>query len=136
MQLSRIWDVCFLSVEERNYIYFQITETKARGQNCLTALIGALLNYQRVGRTGCPDRGFSAESYTIDSSLGCAVLSTFFYSLRSVSKRIWILFACVGIFANTIYSHHSLQHIRTNSHTKYSKIRTYQRIFASYCFKL
>ncbi len=38
-------------------------------------------------------------------------IHNFFYSLRSESKRIWIsftLFACFGIFANTIYSPHLL----------------------------
>jgi hypothetical protein len=50
--------------------------------------------------------------------IGCAVFETIFYSLRSESKQIWILFACFGIFANTIYSHHSLKKkIRTNSNT-------------------
>jgi hypothetical protein len=31
---------------------------------------------------------------------------------------IRFIFACFGIFANTIYSQHSLQNIRTNSHQK------------------
>jgi hypothetical protein len=50
--------------------------------------------------------------------IGCAVFATFFYSLRSESKRIWILFAWIGISANTIYSHHSL-HIRFKIFSKF-----------------
>jgi hypothetical protein len=52
---------------------------------------------------------------------------------------IRFIFACFGIFANTIYSNHSLQNIRRDSHTNirfdaklYSlKIFLYCRIFAS-----
>ncbi len=36
-------------------------------------------------------------------------IHNFFYLLQSKSKQIWILFTCFGIFANTIYSHHSLK---------------------------
>jgi hypothetical protein len=83
--------------------------------------------------------------------VGCAVFTTFFYSLRSESKRFWILFAsylhvsvCFGF--GTIYSHHffasfasySLQNIHTNSYInlRFVAKQIHFLILANICVKI
>ncbi len=51
---------------------------------------------------------FLATSYGILVQLGCAIFATFFYSLRSESKQIWILFASylhVSVYLPTPFIH-------------------------------
>jgi hypothetical protein len=60
---------------------------------------------------------------SITHGLGCAVFTTFFYSLLSESKQIWILFASyshVSVYLQTPFIHiirsYLLPNIRTNLH--------------------
>jgi hypothetical protein len=76
-------------------------------------------------------------------TIGCAVFATFFYSLRSESNRIWILFASKYlhkfacnihflIVANICLKIFVLKRIFAKLKVNF----TFKRIFAKYCFKL
>jgi hypothetical protein len=80
--------------------------------------------------------------------VGCAVFATFFYSLRSESKRLWILFASYSHVS--VYSHHLFTqfiriirfifaaNIHTNSYTnlRFVANQIHFLILANICFNI
>jgi hypothetical protein len=107
---------CIQRSKQKLYIYFSLSQG--------SLLKNRLLRYQKV---------LILFNKPYSSHVGCAVFAAFFIRFEANIDLIRFIFACFGIFANTIYSHHSL-HIRFNIFAQICMqifIFSYWRIFAS-----